>query len=537
MLVSLTVIIVTATVARNNRQVFNNIEYETSYNLAESRLITAVDALASPEFALDDLLTIQGQDSIEADSCEALVGGEYYCTYDEAGGARRTLLSIEETNVVEAYDIPADNYFDVVLFDSNGNDYRNTISIEWIGQTALELSLIFQDNTGRMRNISDVVDPTFGNDQVYTTKGTGNPTFLTTPIIASGNSIDIDFSRLDSSQVPADSQLRYLRVRSVNREVGTIVTIRPVNDNSLPNQVRRIEALSYAVTNAESAVPVVFTQVPLSPPTPSPLAQAGRFDTSIAPVCGNGIVEGGEYCDDGNNLNNDLCNNSCCGFSYRARITRTETINNPCCPGPSISINGSNVSLGWSGQCGVCFAQYTFQTTGPGSYGPYTLEDGGGSTPDFVISFVVEKRYDVCRAFQQGVCGNGVIDSGEQCDDGNNSNADRCKNNCTFIADQPRCGNGIVEANEECDDGNNENNDFCTNGCLNNVPDPVCGNGIVEAGETCDDGNIINTDTCRNDCSAVLGECTNGILDPGEECDDGDQNDLNNCNNECEERD
>src|SRR5262245_54612628 len=52
----------------------------------------------------------------------------------------------------------------------------------------------------------------------------------------------------------------------------------------------------------------------------------------------------------------------------------------------------------------------------------------------------------VCRA----VCGNGVLEAGEACDDGNTIDGDGCDHNCTFTA----CGNGIVTTGEACDDGN-----------------------------------------------------------------------------------
>jgi len=45
------------------------------------------------------------------------------------------------------------------------------------------------------------------------------------------------------------------------------------------------------------------------------------------------------------------------------------------------------------------------------------------------------------------------------------------------------CGNGIVDEGEECDDGNRNNNDSCRNNCTSNPNVAVCGNGAVESGE------------------------------------------------------
>jgi len=111
---------------------------------------------------------------------------------------------------------------------------------------------------------------------------------------------------------------------------------------------------------------------------------------------------------------------------------------------------------------------------------------------------------DKCEAEdgEDGVCGNGVVEQGEQCDDGNTIDTDSCTNLCELCPDQaPVCGNGVVEQGEQCDDGNTVNDDVCRNDCTL-CPDqaPVCGNGVVEQGEQCDDGNTIDTDSCTNLC-------------------------------------
>src|SRR6201995_2296863 len=66
-------------------------------------------------------------------------------------------------------------------------------------------------------------------------------------------------------------------------------------------------------------------------------------------------------------------------------------------------------------------------------------------------------------------CGNGIVDPGEQCDDGNTANSDGCEANCML----PSCGNGIVDPGEACDDGNSVNGDACDINCTF----PACGNG------------------------------------------------------------
>jgi cysteine-rich repeat protein len=59
------------------------------------------------------------------------------------------------------------------------------------------------------------------------------------------------------------------------------------------------------------------------------------------------------------------------------------------------------------------------------------------------------------------------------------------------------CGNGVVEPGEQCDDGNTVSGDGCSATCQNEV---VCGDGVVEGDEECDDGNTVSGDGCSATC-------------------------------------
>lgn len=63
---------------------------------------------------------------------------------------------------------------------------------------------------------------------------------------------------------------------------------------------------------------------------------------------------------------------------------------------------------------------------------------------------------------------------------------------------QDLCGNGIKDAGEDCDDGNNDNTDDCTQACFTEL---FCGDGLVTGNEQCDDaGATGELDTCPEDC-------------------------------------
>jgi cysteine-rich repeat protein len=122
-------------------------------------------------------------------------------------------------------------------------------------------------------------------------------------------------------------------------------------------------------------------------------------------------------------------------------------------------------------------------------------------------------------------CGDGVVNSGEECDDGNRFETDECLTTCR----RARCGDSIVqEGVEACDDGNRR----LTDGCAVDCQLARCGDGYVQTGvEACDDGNNDSGDGCSQVCA--IERCGNGVVDQGEQCDDGNQVETDACLSDC----
>ncbi len=219
----------------------------------------------------------------------------------------------------------------------------------------------------------------------------------------------------------------------------------------------------------------------------------------VTPQCGNGMVEGGEECDDGNQVNTDACTNAC--------------LNKRC--GDGYVQSGEQCDDGNQNQNDACKNNCTNNVCGDQIVNPDTEECDDGNTVNN------DGCTNLCKS---PVCGDGIKQTGEQCDDGNQVNTDACTNAC----ENARCGDGITGPGEQCDDGNQANNDTCTNACQN----ARCGDTIVGPGEQCDDGNQVNADGCSNACQ--LPACGDGIVQSGEQCDDGNQINGDACTNACQ---
>jgi cysteine-rich repeat protein len=96
------------------------------------------------------------------------------------------------------------------------------------------------------------------------------------------------------------------------------------------------------------------------------------------------------------------------------------------------------------------------------------------------------------------------------------------------------CGDGIVSAGEECDDANLVSTDGCSRSCgvevgwsctgMPSLCTTTCGDGIVAQNEQCDDGNNAVGDGCSQDCRGEPGwDCRAGesecLRRPAERCD------------------
>ena len=192
--------------------------------------------------------------------------------------------------------------------------------------------------------------------------------------------------------------------------------------------------------------------------------------------CGDGTVDPGETCDDGNTLSKDGCSALCASEVER---------------------------------CGDGL------TTAPEE-----CDDANSDEDDACLLD--------CRAAH---CGDARIwVSLEDCDDGNRADGDGCSDACQFETNL--CGNNRREALEDCDDGNQTDGDGCSATCKREPAPELCGNSRRDQDEACDDGDDANDDACLNGCSVAA--CGDGFVWRGvEQCDDGNSDNQDECTRTC----
>ncbi len=151
----------------------------------------------------------------------------------------------------------------------------------------------------------------------------------------------------------------------------------------------------------------------------------GDSGADAAAVCGDGIVNGDDECDNGpDNASGSGCEADC---HYSCHTDSDCDDGNPC--------NGvetcQSVAGGRACKAGTRPAEKS------------ACKAGG---------------YCKSGTCTQPVCGNNVVEPGEDCEPPNSAT---CDVNCKKVV----CGDGVIAGNEQCDDGNTKNLDGCDSTC------------------------------------------------------------------------
>ena len=276
--------------------------------------------------------------------------------------------------------------------------------------------------------------------------------------------------------------------------------------------------------------------------------------------CGNGVLDKGEKCDDGNKESHDGCSRLCVIEKGYLCVTPGEPCtkksdgqdpDDPYPPGPGpVEPEGPVCGNGELEEGEVCDDRNTESGDGC-SADCQTIEEGFkcetvgyDCVPNSCGDGVVDAN-EICDLGELNVaygfdendcsvsckpahyCGDGLLDqidkdNGEECDNAGVDSSDQY-DGCSSVCKRSRfCGDGQITDEEECDDGNEVSNDGCSAECkretgfsckvengMSICTSQNCGNGVIDTNETCDDGNHVAGDGCSSICQIEKGwSCT-----------------------------
>jgi len=224
----------------------------------------------------------------------------------------------------------------------------------------------------------------------------------------------------------------------------------------------------------------------------------------LLPLCGDGIVDSGEQCDNGALSN---APNSCragCLLPYCGDGVTDPTFGEVCDNGQANSdYTGSCSTTCTLNSCRSCSSGARTLAIG-GSFdatSPAVTYSGSQTVPPCTegvqwyvftnVQSISPAQYNIVKSVLPPSNARGVQPLNGR--------------SCSFTAlSAPVCGNCLLEAGEQCDAGDNNQN--APDKCRTNCKKPACGDGIVDSGESCDNGAANNPlGPCGTNCQPVLG--------------------------------
>ena len=317
----------------------------------------------------------------------------------------------------------------------------------------------------------------------------------------------------------------------------------------------------------------------------------------VSAVCGNGRVDAGEQCDDGNTTAGDCCS-AVCAYEPNGSACNDSlycTVGEAC--------NGAGACAGGAARdCAdavACTTDSCNETTDVCVHAPNNAacDDGlfcngaescsaaagcQAGTPvscadaDICTDDSCSEATDAClHVFDPTndpscvvvVCGNGRVDAGEQCDDGNTAAGDCCSPSCAYEPNGSACNDSLYctvgeacngagacagGAARSCADAVACTTDSCnetTDACVHTRNNAACDDGLFCNGtEICDPvqdcrsgipANCSDADICTDDsCSTATDQCLH-VFDPANDpscaarCTDLDQDGYSSVGDVC----
>jgi len=206
-------------------------------------------------------------------------------------------------------------------------------------------------------------------------------------------------------------------------------------------------------------------------------------------VCGDGKAEGDEGCDDGDLDDCNGCRTDCsvqaCGDG--ACDCQESCLSCPsdcgeCCPNGKCDQGFGETCLGCPADCGQCCPN---------------------AVCDADLGETCQQCPEDCGPCPS-VCGNLVIEAGEDCEDGNLDSCDGCSDACRI----EECGEGTCSCGEDCFNCAQDCGGCCGDGQCNASHGDTCATCPQDCGPCCTNGicEVAYNETCGT-CAADCGEC------------------------------
>lgn len=248
----------------------------------------------------------------------------------------------------------------------------------------------------------------------------------------------------------------------------------------------------------------------------------------IEPICGDGVLQPTEQCDDMNTMTGDGCSDTC---QLEGAVTEVEPNEDGSVSTGGSGIDGNDFGSAYPDMNGA----FSSSTIIAATITPAGDEDVFAFTnPGTTYASVKLDVWNLAPGYGIGVACGSSIDTGmhvrdatgtslAENDDRDGGN-DRCSSLTYGIAPGETVYAHVISYGDD---------EAIPSYALVATYSPVvCGDGMIGPGESCDDTNTMSGDGCSDTCQ-IEAICGDGVLQPGEHCDDNNTMSGDGCSDVC----
>ena len=284
MVLGIVTVSIVTTARQDVQQTVNTAQYEKLFATSEENILTILDEYGKTDATgkLVSLSTLPTSVPTGLGSCTQLSSNNFECNFNDANDADvESVLIVRDITDFDDYELGKDQSLTLNL-----GGYQGEVRLEWSGNAAIDLGLVYSDFTGNYQIVRDLFDPTGlldssgGNPFTDPQPGGLHPFPFVSFNTPTSNSFRFNISSIDGLPIGATTELLTITARIP--ATSGVIALLDFEADALQPQMREVLATSDNIVDPVSSTATARTLLPLYPQNYSLLEYGILLNSQLA---------------------------------------------------------------------------------------------------------------------------------------------------------------------------------------------------------------------------------------------------------------